>query len=167
MKVCPGAPAGCPGAPAGSPAAPDASDAVRAGARELGGARPVWRLWNRLSSERAAIESQPFSGALRERLTKVYQRGLAQTEQRLERALEFSSRALAEELLQAEEGVGLILHELSVELLRDRRRPGGLGAAQVPALVFEEGQIRYRFVGEFWTDELDDLVVAIEDRCLP
>ena len=68
--------------------------------------------------------------------------------------------------MAAEDGVQLILHELSVSLLRGRRRPSG--PEEIESVSFEAGgdNISYRFVGEFWTDELDDLVVVIPDRCL-
>jgi hypothetical protein len=62
--------------------------------------------------------------------------------------------------------VRLILHELSVALLRGRRRPGGPPEAPPPKIQVGGKKVGYRFDGEFWTDELDDLVVFAEDRCI-
>ena len=66
----------------------------------------------------------------------------------------------------AEDGVRLILHELSVGLLRGRRRPPGPREFGTDEILAQKDQVAYVFEGEFWTDELDDLVVNIPDRCL-
>ena len=103
---------------------------------------------------------------LTERLMTIYDRGLAEARIREQIVLEEESRNLAAELLDAEEGVRLVVHELSVSMLRGRRRP--VGAAERPAETISAGgdRVFYGFIGEFWTDELDDLVVVAEDRCI-
>ena len=73
---------------------------------------------------------------------------------------------LASELLRAEDGVRLILHELSVQLLRGRRRPEGPAERDTVDTAAGGERVSYQFRGEFWTDELDELVVDIADRCV-
>ena len=70
------------------------------------------------------------------------------------------------ELLGAEEAVRLISHELSVALLRGRKPPVGRGPVPPVGEIARLDQALYTFKGEFWTDELDDLVIAAEDRCI-
>ena len=73
-------------------------------------------------------------------------------------------RTLASELLDAEEGVRLVVHELSVSMLRGRRRPEGAAERPAEAVPVGGDNAFYGFTGEFWTDELDDLVVKAGDR---
>ena len=75
--------------------------------------------------------------------------------------------AVADDLLAADEGVRLILHELGVALLRGRRGSEDTTGALAQEDPFDpEAQVQFTFNGEFWTDELDDLVVKMEDRCI-
>ena len=92
--------------------------------------------------------------------------GIAEVERRLDEDIQPELRDLVQELVRAEDGVRLILHELSVGLLRGRERPPG--PLEVPGVKIRAGgdNVMYRFEGEFWTDEIDDLVVTIPDRCL-
>ena len=72
---------------------------------------------------------------------------------------------MTDELLQAEDGVRLILHELGVAILRGHGRNAGQ-VNELPLTEAEPGTVRWRFDGEFWTDEIDDLVILMEDRCI-
>ena len=85
---------------------------------------------------------------------------------RRERALRVEIQRLTDELLSAEEGVRLITHELGVALLRGRKPPQGRGPIPPVGEIAEANQVVYSFNGEFWTDELDELIVAAEDRCI-
>jgi len=147
---------------------PAESQVIRAGARARGGARPSWRLHRRMLQERAAIDDMDsdLGDALSKALRHIYDVGIEEAKRREESVLAAETERLARELMAAEDGVQLILHELSVGLLRGRRRP--TGPDEIESVTFEAGgdNISYRFVGEFWTDELDDLVVVIPDRCL-
>ncbi|MEM1413600.1 MAG: hypothetical protein AAGH15_01805 [Myxococcota bacterium] len=101
-----------------------------------------------------------------EKLVALYAATTTVVESQLRRRVDAEARNLARELIDADDGVRLILHELSVQLLRGRRRPPGPD----PRLTIEgsvsPGEVRYTFQGEFWTDEIDDLEVVIPDRCL-
>lgn len=131
----------------------DASSAVLFGAR--------------IESEAAQLQTleRNLGPELSEHLGELYERGLAENRRLVAKYEHDAMRELAEELLAAEEGVRVVLHELSVALLRGRRRNGP--TPSVTAVTEVEGRPAvYRFEGEFWTDELDDLEVRMEDRCI-
>jgi tetratricopeptide (TPR) repeat protein len=139
---------------------------IRSAAQQRGAARDTWKLLRLLRHERARVRSLSLGGDLRDKLTKLYDIGIAEVERRLDEEIQPEIRDLVQELVRAEDGVRLILHELSVGLLRGRERPAG--PLEVPGVKIRAGgdTVMYRFEGEFWTDEIDDLVVTIPDRCL-
>ena len=145
---------------------PIRSEPLRAGARQRGAVRPHWRLLTKMQRERERAEGLSFGDAMAAALDALYARGIEETQRRMEQAMEDEVQELADELIGAEDGVRLVLHELGVELLRSRSRPAGLEQMDEPASGDQEGEVSYKFLGEFWTDELDDLVVEIPDRCL-
>lgn len=148
--------------------APSQSPALRAAARRRGRGRDVAVFTDRLERERALVESleSKLGRPTTDALLALYDAGLAEARRREDDVLRTETRELARELVRAEDGVRLVLHDLGVGLLRGRERPPG--PEEVEALVVAAGDdaISYAFAGEFWTDELDDLVVTIEDRCL-
>jgi hypothetical protein len=107
-----------------------------------------------------------FGGALGAALERVYRLGILEMERREAEILQEEVQLLAADLIAAEDGVRLILHELAVGLLRGRARPPGPVEAGRIEISATGDEVSYDFEGEFWTDELDDLVVTIEDRCL-
>ena len=121
-----------------------------------------------LKRERALVKSlkSQLSPALSQALDKMYSRGHAAALIRREALLRREIDLLSEELLGAEEAVRLISHELSVALLRGRKPPIGRGPVPPVGEIARLDQALYTFKGEFWTDELDDLVIAAEDRCI-
>lgn len=141
---------------------------LRAAARRRPGAIATARYLRRLTIERAMMRSMSRSLGqdLMPRLERIYERGIAEAEVREAEVLEDEARGLAAELLDAEEGVRLVVHELSVSMLRGRRRPDGPAERPVEPIPTWGDQVFYQFTGEFWTDELDDLVVRAEDRCI-
>ncbi|HJL02271.1 MAG TPA: hypothetical protein RMH85_12420 [Polyangiaceae bacterium LLY-WYZ-15_(1-7)] len=147
---------------------PARSEALRAAARRRGAGREIARFVDRLRLERARVAEagRELGEPLQHALLALYDRGLAEATRREEAVLREETEALARELVRAEDGVRLVLHDLGVGLLRGRQRVPG--PDEVEALVVEAGDeaVGYAFAGEFWTDELDDLVVTIEDRCL-
>lgn len=147
---------------------PAESEAVRRGARLRAEVLPTWRLRNRVRKERAMLEdmADAFDAKTARRLHDLYERGLQETERRANSAIEREANRLAEELVEAEDGMGVILHEISVQLLRGRQRPSSVPERSARDLSAAGGSVTYEFRGEFWTDELDDLIVGIEDRCM-
>lgn len=144
------------------------STPLRAAARLRQRGRRIgdWRA--RVEAEREMIEDQErkLGEPLTKALLAMYERGSKEAERRENAELGDVMATVAGELLGAEEGVRLILHELGVALLRGRRRGDGASAVDGVTSINENDDIAYLFVDEFWTDELDDIVVRIEDRCI-
>jgi hypothetical protein len=105
---------------------------------------------------------KPLSAYLRD----LYTRGIEESLRREEELIRFDVAELTEELLSAREGVRLIVHELGVSLLRGRRRPEGALEKPAVEVPLTGDRVFYPFEGEYWTDELDDLLVIAEDRCI-
>ncbi len=144
------------------------SEALRAAATHQGDTRDLAHLRDRLKLERleATTLRRQIGSPLHEHLDKLYGRSIAEVERRLDATIAREVSALADELLAADQGVRLILHELGVALLRGRRRTEGLPESAPPSMELAAEQAFFRFDGEFWTDELDDLHVFAEDRCI-
>jgi hypothetical protein len=140
------------------------SPALRAGARKRSGAKDAADFMDLVEKEREAAQALAYTVGP---ALGGYLRGVDEARRRQEEAIDREVRTLARDLLASEEGVRLILHELGVALLRGRRRPEE-AAEEAGALVVPPGGDRafYNFEGEFWTDELDDFVVVVEDRCI-
>lgn len=139
---------------------------IRSAAEQRGSARETWKFLRLLRHERNRARSLGLGRDLKEELVQIYDTGIAEVERRLDEDIQPEIKDLVQELVRAEDGVRLILHELSVGLLRGRERPPG--PMEVPAVKIRAGgdRVMYKFEGEFWTDEIDDLVVTIPDRCL-
>lgn len=143
------------------------SPALRAAAAHRGESRDVARYVERLKAERAAVDGRrDLSRDFRAHLDDIYASGLAEAERRFDASLAGEVDGVADDLLAADEGVRLILHELGVSLLRGRRRPSGPEEVAAPQIQPGGDRTFFKFEGEFWTDELDDLVVFAEDRCI-
>jgi outer membrane protein assembly factor BamD (BamD/ComL family) len=147
---------------------PARSEALRRTARTRGEAAAEAALVDRIQLERRLLTQ--LEGALGETLTKqlrlVYARGLQESQRREKVLLADEAERLADELLQAEGGVRLILHELGVAILRGHGRRSGEVDENMAADPDGTTRVGWTFSGEFWTDELDDLVVRVEDRCI-
>jgi hypothetical protein len=139
---------------------------IREAARRRGFSKDNAVFLDRLLAERAVVPNLRVSDGLRGYLDDLYERGLVEAERKEEERITRDADALAEEMLSSREGVRLIVHELGVSLLRGRRRPPG--ALEKPAVVIPvTGEHAfYPFAGEYWTDEMDDLEVIAEDRCI-
>ncbi len=140
---------------------------LRSAARLRPGLRELAAVDDALARERAEVGTLGLQKPFQVWLDDLYARARADVARRLEPRLDARAEAIGEELLLAEEGVDLVAHELGVALLRGRRRPHGPEevAAPPPPLAGEVVVFQHR--GEFWNDELDDLRVVAEDRCVP
>lgn len=147
---------------------PERSKALRQAAGLRPELRPLTLFIQSLDREMAVVKSleDALGSELTQGLLDLYQRGRTAAEVRREGALREEIGRLAEELLSAEEGVRLITHELGVALLRGRKPPEGRGPVPPLEEIATQDQVVYHFRGEFWTDELDELIVAAEDRCI-
>ena len=147
---------------------PENSRALRAAAGRRGELLSLSKFIDSLAQEKAIINENKslFGEQFTRALNKLYAQGKASALARRERALRNEIKLLTEELLSAEEGVRLITHELGVALLRGRKPPQGRGPIPALGALAKPEQVVYQFNGEFWTDELDELVIAAEDRCI-
>ena len=145
------------------------SVALRNAARQRNEGQDVARYRARLARERVMIDEMEgeLGKELADGLRAVYDRGLQEAARREDAELERVMVAVGDDLLAAEEGVRLILHELGVSLLRGRRNDPGEPERILTTERFDpQNEVQYLFEGEFWTDELDDIVVRVEDRCI-
>lgn len=142
---------------------------VRDAALRQGEARRLALLGARLEEEKriAKSGSSDLGPRLATWLDALYANAIADIEARLTVELRRGAEEVAQSLLDADEQVALLEHELSVDLLRGRRRPMGVNEiTQSSARRIRGPRALYGFDGEYWTDELQDLVVVIEDRCV-
>ena len=145
---------------------PHEVEALRNAARAQAPAGTAPELVGRLLSEREHLQTLGLAKGVRERLEALYDRGLERAQQVEAVVLPKATARLAEELLAADEGTRLVVHELSVAMLRGRRRPDGVAERPATPIPIGSEQAYFRFNGEYWTDEIDSLVVYAEDRCL-
>ena len=147
---------------------PEESQAVRQAASLRGELKPISLFLKQLKYEEERLKSlEPSLGKeLTQAWLKLYKQGQQLAEMRQEEVLRQEVDQLAQELLSAEEAVRLISHELGVALLRGRKPPPNRGPIKPVGEIAQENQVMYQMKGEFWTDELDDFVVAAEDRCI-
>jgi hypothetical protein len=151
-----------------SGALPEQIEEIKQAARLRGPSRSNTLFKERLKFEKMRIAelTDELGPGLHDYLKGLYARGLFEAERRENELIEQDLYNLTEELLAAKEGVRLIVHELSVSLLRGRRRPAGEQEKPAVEIPITGKRVFYPFSGEFWTDELDDLVVIAEDRCI-
>ena len=147
---------------------PEEIPVLREAAKQRGFSRGNTQFVNRLNYEFSILESLSgnISEGLRTFLADLYRRGLAEAKSREDELLRRDMAALTEELLSAREGVRLIVHELGVSMLRGRRRPPGAQEKPAVEISVTGNRVFYPFEGEYWTDELDGLIVIAEDRCI-
>lgn len=142
---------------------------VRSAALRQGEARRLALLVATLENEKAELDG--MSGKLGRRLftylEQLYDNALEDLRLRVVVALREEAERIAQQLLDSDEQVALLEHELSVDLLRGRRRPTSLAeVSQESVRPIHGPQAIYHFDGEYWTDELQDLIVVVEDRCV-
>jgi hypothetical protein len=150
---------------AGTPA--ESLSDLRAAASRRGPMAPVRHALRRLDWERDIATRKLHDPELTAWLDQVHDRARDSLQRRAAVLHDAQTRQLAEELVAADESLRLLVHELGVSMTRGRYRPEGAEAlASVPPTPLV-GQDAFAFDGEYWTDELDELVVTMEDRCLP
>jgi tetratricopeptide (TPR) repeat protein len=144
------------------------SDEIRKAARHRESGRAIAAFRRHMRHEAAIFDDVrgSFGPQLAERIDQIYTHGLSEAERREDEQLYDEMRAVSEELLNAEEGVRLVLHELAVSVLRGRQRDDKAPVRSQVDIPVGGDTVFYRFDGEFWTDEIDDLVVPLEDRCV-
>jgi tetratricopeptide (TPR) repeat protein len=141
---------------------------MRTAARLRGLARKNTFFLDSLQHQMAILVSrrEDLGKGLSDYLENLYTRGIEEGKRREEELIGRELEELTEELLSSQEGVRLIVHELGVSLLRGRRRPPGALEKPAVEVPITGDRVFYPFWGEYWTDEMDDLNVIAEDRCI-
>lgn len=144
------------------------SDAIRQAARQRTRGEGIAEFRLQVRSEAKLIDEyrDKLGEDLANRLEQVYEQGLRESRRREDAELDDEMQVVSQELLAAEEGVRLVLHELAVSLLRGRRRVEQAPRVEEFEVPAGGDRVYFQFEGEFWTDEIDDLVVPVEDRCI-
>ncbi len=144
------------------------SKAIRRAARRRESGRQVAQFRRHMRHEAAIFDEkrEAFGPELAHRLDQLYAHGLKEAKRREDDELYDEMRSVSEELLNAQEGVRLVLHELAVSVLRGRQREDKPPVRAQVNIPVGGDTVFYNFDGEFWTDEIDDLVVPLEDRCV-
>lgn len=141
---------------------------IRLAARQRGLSKGNAALRDRIGFEKSVLEdkARKLGPKLVGFLSDLYSRGQKEIERKEDELVRAEIEALSEELLAAREGVRLIVHELGVALLRGRRRPAGAPEKPAVEIPLTGEKVFYPFKREYWTDELDDLFLIAEDRCI-
>ena len=148
------------GVPLGESEALRRAASLRPGSAEIIAYRENVARERKLVEDRARRLGDEFAAGLE----KIYDHGVDEAERVENAEIGSAMRRVSQELLAAEEGVRLILHELGVALLRGRKRTVPTGSDDTDTVGPLD--VVYTFDSEFWTDEVDDLVVRMEDRCI-
>jgi len=111
-----------------------------------------------------AIKDKP----LRQYVDGIYEAKLTRAEAEVAHQLEGALGRQAEELLRIEEQMNILDYELGLGLFRTVAKAPGAGDDEVEAasLIRVPGKAAFKFEGEYWSDELSDYVVEVEDRCV-
>lgn len=121
-----------------------------------------------LVSERDALAGAPRAWrdeGLLDHLRTIYDLRTEEAKRKLDLALEASTEATGDLLLEAEEQMNILGYE--IELARNRRaktKPPEMGELVIDVPWTASVQF-YGFDGEFWNDEIEDIRVVIEDKC--
>ena len=108
------------------------SNAIRAAASRRATVKTLAAFNEKVIREQRRLADLALSPALMSHLKAMYKRGAQEARRAFEASLSQEVDLLAGELLAAEEGVNLILHELSVGLLRGRNRSPGAPLMAAP-----------------------------------
>jgi hypothetical protein len=146
-------------------------DRVRAAALRRGEAMRLYLFGRALRQEQGALSD--FEGdwekqGLYRRLRELYRGKLREVNVKLRRALEVTTREVAEEMLRAEEQVHLLEYEVGQAIFERAEEGGGTGLIRkpTPKVPISSKRVYYRFDDEYWTDELPWYKFNIEDRCV-
>jgi tetratricopeptide (TPR) repeat protein len=117
------------------------------------------------SEKAAALDDAKLAAWAR----KHYERALADADRRLTAARDTALPALGRQLMDAMADLKVVEFELALKLHRRVRgdavaRSERLGAA--PEIPLGGDRVFFPFDGEYWADEIADLVVVLEDLCV-
>jgi tetratricopeptide (TPR) repeat protein len=137
---------------------------------------PTFRDWATKGTRLLADQSRMRGLLARERTAAgglgdkaLYASGLARTDAAIGRGLRRAIDQVADEVLRVDEQMSLITYEIGAGLFKS----GGdtAGAASNPTMRKDEiplgsSRVYFKFDGEYWSDELGDYTVLMQDRCV-
>lgn len=143
---------------------------VRAAALRRGRALKLYLLLRTLRDEyqRTGQYEDWNNSGLTRLLSKLYRSKRRQIRADLGRALEVTTREVAEQMLAAEEQVHLLEYEVGQAIFQRVSDLTGAAHTRKPAakVPITANRIYYRFNSEYWTDELPHYKFNISDRCV-
>jgi hypothetical protein len=118
-----------------------------------------------LESEQLGRNAGSFGDELFAHTTKLYDLSLAEARRIYAERLRESVRTEADRLLKAAEQVRLMEYEVGLKLYERVKKGSKLNALVVEAPL-KDNQASYRFVNEYWNDELKDYRFSLQSRCI-
>ncbi len=110
-----------------------------------------------------------FAGTFGDRMfsymTRLYDLARAESTRVYDERLRNSVRSEADKLLRAAEQVRLMEYEVGLKLY-ERVKRGSKLVALVEEPKLEQKQVAFRFVNEYWNDELRDYRFSLRSRCI-
>jgi len=73
---------------------------------------------------------------------------------------------VADELLRIDEQMNLIDYEIGAGLFKSTEAAGAPRGTRAEDVPFGSDAVFFRFDGEYWSDEVGDYTVLVEDRCV-
>jgi hypothetical protein len=142
---------------------------VRRAAAQEGPVAARARLLRALRAERRLIEDHDAAWEdvdLDAALRRLYDLALAEHTRRWRTEFETEADRVALRLLEAEEQMTLLDHELSLDIFKRLDAHAGLQAPDESLTApFDSQDVYYDFDGEFWNDELHSYQYLIGNRC--
>lgn len=118
-----------------------------------------------LESERLGRFAGSFGERLFSHLTRLYGLQRAEAVRVYQARLGESVRIEADKLLRAAEQVRLMEYEVGLKLYERVKRNAKLTPLVVEAPL-KDGEVAFRFSGEYWNDELRDYRFSLKSRCV-
>ncbi len=106
-----------------------------------------------------------FGNRLFARLGKLYDLSRAEATRVYQERLHESTREEADTLLRAAEQVRLMEYEIGLKLY-ERVKKGSALVARIEEPPLADKQVAFKFVDEYWNDELRDYRFSLESRCI-
>jgi hypothetical protein len=126
---------------------------------------PERRLQRVLEEEKGRV-GQVGDRALRDHLTVLYTSRLGRVGAAVGRRMRSAREALTEEILRVDEQMTILDYEIGVGLFKSSGEALTQKRELFGAVPRGGSRVYYRFSGEYWSDELQDLAVFANDRCV-
>ena len=123
------------------------------------------RIRTLLTREKDAVSST-HDQALHDHLSAIYAGNLARVNAAIARSMPAAMDRVADELLRIDEQMNLIDYEIGAGLFKSTEAAGAPRGTRAEDVPFGSDAVFFRFDGEYWSDEVGDYTVLVEDRCV-